>query len=69
MAKYPHMQERLRKEVRDTLPSPDSDVEVTSAVIDSMPYLNAVCSEVLRARSLAVEDDIKLRMHTFGFKI
>ncbi|KAM3459891.1 hypothetical protein MY5147_003368 [Beauveria neobassiana] len=51
MAKYPHMQERLRQEIRDALPSPDSDTEVTSAVIDSMPYLNAVCSEVLRVHS------------------
>lgn len=51
MAKYPDMQERLRKEVRENLPSADSGAEVTSATIDSMPYLNAVCSEVLRINS------------------
>ncbi|ATY64267.1 cytochrome P450 78A3 [Cordyceps militaris] len=62
MAKYPHMQERLRKEIRDALPSPDSDVEVTSAVIDAMPYLNAVCSEVLRAHS-PVAQSVRVAMH------
>jgi cytochrome P450 len=51
MAKYPAMQERLRKEIRDNLPSADSETEVTSTTIDSMPYLNAVCSEVLRINS------------------
>ncbi|UNI16538.1 hypothetical protein JDV02_002965 [Purpureocillium takamizusanense] len=62
MAKYPDMQERLRKEVRDNLPSADSDVEITSAVIDGMPYLNAVCSEVLRTNS-PVAQSIRVANH------
>lgn len=49
LAKYPHMQERLRTEIREKLPSPDSpNPEITSADIDGLPYLNAVCNEVLR---------------------
>lgn len=51
MAKYPHMQERLRKEIRENLPSANSDAPVTSNDIDKLPYLNAVCSEVLRTNS------------------
>lgn len=62
MAKYPEMQKRLRKEIREILPSPDSDVEVTSAVIDSMPYLNAVCSEVLRVSS-PVAQSVRVSNH------
>ncbi|KAL3961010.1 hypothetical protein ACCO45_006127 [Purpureocillium lilacinum] len=62
MAKYPDMQERLRKEVRDNLPSADSDAEITSAVIDGMPYLNAVCSEVLRTNS-PVAQSIRVANH------
>ncbi|KAJ4165879.1 hypothetical protein LMH87_007489 [Akanthomyces muscarius] len=62
MAKYPQMQERLRKEIRNTLPSPDSDAEVTSTVIDSMPYLNAVCSEVLRTNS-PVAQSVRVANH------
>lgn len=42
------VQGRLRDEVRERLPSPDSDVDITSMDIDRMPYLNAVCNEVLR---------------------
>ncbi|KAM3086566.1 hypothetical protein ACMFMG_000698 [Clarireedia jacksonii] len=45
---HPEVQSRLREEVRSRLPSPDSDVTVTSQDIDHMPYLNAVCNEVLR---------------------
>lgn len=48
LARYPRVQERLRQEVRELLPSVDSDVDITSLDIDHMPYLNAVCSEVLR---------------------
>lgn len=46
----PHVQEKLRREVREKLPSPScAGVEtVTSNDMDRMPYLNAVCSEVLR---------------------
>lgn len=49
---HPEMQSRLRAEVRANLPSPDSpgaDTAVTAADIDRrLPYLSAVCSEVLR---------------------
>lgn len=42
------VQTRLREEIRSHLPSVSNSVEVTSQEIDHMPYLNAVCSEVLR---------------------
>lgn len=45
---YPEVQSRLREEVRAKLPSPDSTATVTSQDIDHMPYLNAVCNEILR---------------------
>ncbi|KAI1806612.1 cytochrome P450 [Daldinia bambusicola] len=48
LAKNPDIQARLRAEVRERLPPIDSGREVTSLDIDHMPYLNAVCSEVLR---------------------
>ncbi|POR35985.1 Cytochrome P450 [Tolypocladium paradoxum] len=49
---HPEMQEKLRSEVRSSLPSPSPSTktpESLAAVIDTgMPYLNAVCKEVLR---------------------
>ncbi|KHN95263.1 cytochrome P450 78A3 [Metarhizium album ARSEF 1941] len=47
---YPEVQTRLRDEVRERLyrPDADPDADITSVDIDKMPYLNAVCSEVLR---------------------
>jgi cytochrome P450 len=45
---HPDIQSRLREEIRANLPSLDSDESATSLQIDHMPYLNAVCSEVLR---------------------
>ncbi|KAI1360717.1 cytochrome P450 [Xylaria arbuscula] len=53
LAKNPEMQTRLRDEIRAHLPSPSSSSPRTSedlsAVIDNnMPYLQAVCLEVLR---------------------
>lgn len=45
---YPDVQTRLREEVRERLPPLDADTDITSADIDKMPYLNAVCNEVLR---------------------
>ncbi|KAM5356025.1 hypothetical protein ACJ41O_002671 [Fusarium nematophilum] len=48
LSRYPDVQSRLREEVRDRLPSVDSDVDITSRDIDRMPYLHAVCNEVLR---------------------
>jgi cytochrome P450 len=44
----PDVQTRLRKEIRANLPSIDDNTTITSQEIDRMPYLNAVCSEVLR---------------------
>lgn len=50
LSRYPAMQKRLRDEIREKLPSIDDDSgrDVTSLDIDRMPYLNAVCNEVLR---------------------
>lgn len=48
LCRHPEVQRRLRDEVRERLPSIDSDVDVASVDIDRMPYLNAVCNEVLR---------------------
>ncbi|KAK2608837.1 hypothetical protein QQS21_002550 [Conoideocrella luteorostrata] len=62
MAKYSDMQEKLRKEIRDNLPSPDSDATITSTDIDNLPYLNAVCSEVLRISS-PVAQSIRVANH------
>jgi len=46
---HPEVQTRLRAEVRERLPSvADGSATVSSVDIDHMPYLNAVCSEVLR---------------------
>lgn len=47
----PLVQTKLRTEIRAKLPSPDSDTPITSTDIDKMPYLNAVCNEVLRCYS------------------
>jgi cytochrome P450 len=62
MAKYPDMQQRLRDEIRAHLPSADSDAAVTSTDIDSLPYLNAVCSEVLRIHS-PVAQSVRVANH------
>ena len=52
MCKDPEIQRRLRMEVRSSLPDPRSPSSTISANdIDSLPYLNAVCSEVLRLYS------------------
>ncbi|KAK5990874.1 Cytochrome P450 monooxygenase FUM15 [Cladobotryum mycophilum] len=48
MCRFPEMQTRLRKEVRERLPSTDTEVSISSVDIDRMPYLNAFCNEVLR---------------------
>ncbi|RYP45269.1 hypothetical protein DL769_011473 [Monosporascus sp. CRB-8-3] len=53
LARHPDVQSRLRREVREHLPSPaaaagPNSATVSSAEIDRLPYLNAVCSEVLR---------------------
>lgn len=50
LCRYPDVQTRLRAEIRERLPpvGSGSDREVTALDIDHMPYLNAVCNEVLR---------------------
>ncbi|KAI1328366.1 cytochrome P450 [Xylariaceae sp. FL0255] len=48
LSKMPEFQERLRQEVREKLPSVNSDVDITSIDIDHMPLLNAFCNEILR---------------------
>ncbi|KAI1762091.1 cytochrome P450 [Hypoxylon sp. FL1150] len=48
LCRYPDVQRRLRDEVRERLPPVGSGREVTALDIDHMPYLNAVCNEVLR---------------------
>lgn len=48
LAKNPEMQQRLRSEVRENLPSMSSNQDVTSLEIDHLPYLGAFCSEILR---------------------
>ena len=52
LCKYPEVQSRLREEVRSLLPDPRSPASfISSNDIDSLPYLNAVCNEVLRLYS------------------
>ena len=48
MCRHPDMQTRLRAEIRQKLPSIDASTDVNSLDIDHMPYLSAVCNEVLR---------------------
>ncbi|KAL7627819.1 hypothetical protein AAE478_002014 [Parahypoxylon ruwenzoriense] len=48
LSRHPEVQARLRAEIRENLPPLDSGRDVSSLDIDHMPYLNAVCSEVLR---------------------
>ena len=49
---HPEVQRRLREEVRSGLPSiENTQTPVTSEAIDRLPFLHAVCSEVLRVYS------------------
>lgn len=48
LSKYPEIQGRLRRETRENLPSINNNQDVSSNDIDRLPYLNAVCNEVLR---------------------
>lgn len=45
----PDVQTRLRQEIRNNLPSiDDAEASVTSQTLDRLPYLHAVCNEILR---------------------
>ena len=48
LSQHPEMQTRLRNEIRKVLPSIDDNTRMTAEAMDSLPYLHAVCSEVLR---------------------
>ncbi|MCJ1387575.1 hypothetical protein MMC18_000418 [Xylographa bjoerkii] len=49
LCQYPEMQTRLREEVRANLPSPnDATAQMSADILDRLPYLHAVCNEVLR---------------------
>ncbi|EXJ59060.1 hypothetical protein A1O7_06491 [Cladophialophora yegresii CBS 114405] len=49
LAHHPHIQSTLRSEVHNHLPSPDAQDETVDApLIESLPYLAAVCNETLR---------------------
>ncbi|KIV78858.1 hypothetical protein PV11_06467 [Exophiala sideris] len=49
MAHHPQIQSRLRQEVRTSLPSPArTDGSVDASLVESLPYLAAICSETLR---------------------
>jgi cytochrome P450 len=63
LSRNPDMQRRLREEIRAKLPSLDDEEAMTSEQVDQLPYLHAVCNEVLRfwspvalTRRVAVRD-------------
>ena len=52
LSQHPGTQTRLREEIRANLPSIEDDTTPMSAeVMDRLPYLHAVCNEVLRLHS------------------
>ncbi|KAJ5196183.1 hypothetical protein N7449_006662 [Penicillium cf. viridicatum] len=48
LCKNPNVQTRLRDEIRANLPSAGDPTPISAAAIDNLPYLHAVCNEVLR---------------------
>jgi cytochrome P450 len=48
LCKYPEMQEKLRREIREHLPSPDSGETPSPEDVDKLAYLNGVVQETLR---------------------
>ncbi|MCJ1248523.1 hypothetical protein MMC30_005741 [Trapelia coarctata] len=52
LSQHPEIQTRLREEIRANLPSIEDDSTPMSAeIMDRLPYLHAVCNEVLRLYS------------------
>lgn len=48
----PDVQTRLRQEIRNSLPSiDDAEASITSQTLDCLPYLHAVCNEILRVKA------------------
>ncbi|MCJ1467384.1 hypothetical protein MMC07_006008 [Pseudocyphellaria aurata] len=46
---HPDVQTRLRQEIRENLPPIDSEeASITAQTLDRLPYLHAVCNEILR---------------------
>ncbi|RAO72355.1 uncharacterized protein BHQ10_008367 [Talaromyces amestolkiae] len=71
---YPQVQQRLREEVRANLPIGatigTNGISVTAELVDSLPYLHAVCNEVFRVyppagltRRVAAKDTSILGQH------
>ncbi|KAH7121771.1 cytochrome P450 [Dactylonectria estremocensis] len=54
LSESPEFQSRLRDEVRERLPSPSTSTKVDAGLLESLPYLTAVCNEVLRLYSPVV---------------
>ena len=48
LCKRQDIQAKLREEVRSNLPAEETSTPITAQQIDSMPYLQAFCNEVLR---------------------
>ncbi|KAI4118277.1 MAG: hypothetical protein LQ338_007431 [Usnochroma carphineum] len=51
LCRHPHYQNRLREEIQANLPSIDSSTPITAETLDRLPFLHAVCNEVLRLHS------------------
>lgn len=49
LCRHPDVQQKLREEIRTSLPSVgDASRTISAAEVDRLPYLNAVCNETLR---------------------
>ena len=52
LSRYPKIQQRLRDEIHANLPSiVDHDALISAEMFDKLPYLSAVCNEILRVWS------------------
>jgi cytochrome P450 len=54
LSQNPQIQKRLREEIREKPPSPSLITEVDAVLVESVPYLVAVCNEILRIYSPVV---------------